>query len=101
MKNECKMGGHGPSFMPATPIFQKHCFLKNCPKMVTKVENFKLFLCILGKDFIGHFQWYTVCFDTSSSLEIDGNVRVVKLHSNRTVLLPVCKGFLALKKVKI
>ena len=50
-------------------------------------------------------QWYSVCFDTfSSSLEIEGNVRAVKFHSNRTVgnqLLPFPSEMTApIKKVR-
>ena len=81
MKNECKLGGHGPRFMPATPIFQKHCFFKNGLKMLTKVENFNFFFAFLVKIFIGHFNG-----TFSNSLEIEGNVRAVKFHSNRTVI---------------
>ena len=37
------------------PIFQKHCFFKNGPKNLAKVENFNFFFCILSKHFIGLF----------------------------------------------
>ena len=72
MKNECKMGGHGPRFKPAMPIFQKHCFFKNGPKTLTKVENADTF---------------------SSSLEIEENVRAVKFHSNRSCIQIECIQF--------
>ena len=47
VKNENKMGGHGPYFMPSTPIFLKHQFSENGPKNLTKVENFKFFSAFL------------------------------------------------------
>ena len=50
VKNENKMGGLGPRFMPATPIFLKHQFSKNGPKNLTKVENFKFLLFLLYRD---------------------------------------------------
>ena len=37
------------------PIFQKHCFFKNGPKNVTKVEKFNFFVCVLSNHFIGLF----------------------------------------------
>ena len=40
MKNECKISGHGPRFMPATPIFQKHNFFKNVPTVENLKKNF-------------------------------------------------------------
>ena len=53
MNNQYKMGGHGPHLMPAPPIFQKYYFFKNGPKNLTKVENLKKKICILGNHFIG------------------------------------------------
>ena len=52
MKSEYTMIGHGPYFMPATLIFQKHCFFKKGPKKLTKISNF---VCTLGSHFIGLF----------------------------------------------
>ena len=43
------------------PIFQKHCFFKNGPKNVAKVENF---FCILSNHHIGLFNgtWHVLIF---------------------------------------
>ena len=45
--------GHGNCLMPAMPIFQKHCFFKNCPKNLTNFGKFKIFFCISCCNIIG------------------------------------------------
>ena len=62
-ENEAILNGHGNCLMPATPIFQKHCFFKKCPKNLTNFgkfeKNFGFFL-----QFYRTFQWYILCFHT-------------------------------------
>ena len=52
-ENEAILDGHGNCLMPATPIFQKHCFFKKCPKNLTNFGKFKTFFFISGCNFIG------------------------------------------------
>ena len=46
-ENEAILDGHGNCLMPATPIFQKHCFFKKCPKNLTNFGKFKIFFAFL------------------------------------------------------
>ena len=54
-ENEAILDGHGNCLMPAMPIFQKHCFLKKCPKNLIYFGKFKIFFCISCCNFIGLF----------------------------------------------
>ena len=42
-ENEAILDGLDNCLMPATPILQKHCFFKKCPKNVTNFGKFKIF----------------------------------------------------------
>ena len=53
--------------MPATPIFQKHCFFKKCPKNLTNFRKVKIFFSFLLQ-FYRAFQWYIVCFHSLNGL---------------------------------
>ena len=66
-ENETILDVRGNYLMPATPIFQKHCFFKKCPKNLTNFGKFKIFLHFLLQ-FYRAFQWYIVCFHTLSGL---------------------------------
>ena len=57
----------GHQTKPPCPLFQKHCFFKNCPKNLTNFEKFKIFLHFLLQ-FYRALQWYIVCFHTLSGL---------------------------------
>ena len=46
-QNEAIWDGKGNYLMPATPIFQKHCFFKKCPKNLTNFGKFKIFFAFL------------------------------------------------------
>ena len=63
-ENEAILDGHGNCLMPATPIFQKHCFFKKCPKNLTNFGKFKKFFLHFLLQFYRAFQWYIVCFHT-------------------------------------
>ena len=52
-ENEAILDGHGNCLMPATPIFQKHCFFKKCPKNLTYFGKLKIFFRISCCNFIG------------------------------------------------
>ena len=67
-ENEAILDGHGNCLMPATPIFQKHCFFKKCPKNLTNFGKFQIFFLHLLLQFYSAFQWYIICFHTFSSL---------------------------------
>ena len=66
-ENEPILDGRGNRLMPATPISQKHCFLKNALKISQILENSKIFLHFLLQ-FYRAFQWYIVCFHTLNGL---------------------------------
>ena len=66
-ENETILDGRGNCLMPATPIFQKHCFFKKSPKNLTNFRKFKFFLHFLLQ-FYRAFQWYIVCFHILSGL---------------------------------
>ena len=59
-----KIEGHGTSFMPAAPIFQKHCFFKKCPKNLTNFGKFKKKFLYFLLQFHRAFQCYIVCSHT-------------------------------------
>ena len=67
-ENEPILDGRGNRLMPATPIFQKHCFFKKCPKNLTNFGKFKIFFLHFLLQFYRAFQWYIVCFHTLSTL---------------------------------
>ena len=54
-ENEAILDGHGNCLMPATPIFQKHCFFKKCPKNLTNFGKFENLFGISFCNFIGLF----------------------------------------------
>ena len=53
LENEANLDGRGNCFMPAMPIFQKHCFFKKWPKNLTNFGKFKTFFFISGCNLIG------------------------------------------------
>ena len=61
-ENEAILDGHGNCLMPATPIFQKHCFFKKCPKNLTNFGKFKIFFAISFCNFIGLFNGISFVF---------------------------------------
>ena len=61
-ENEAILDGRGNCLMPATPIFQKHCFFKKCPKNLTNFGKFKKFFCISFCNFIGLFNGISFVF---------------------------------------
>ena len=61
-ENEPILDGRGNRLMPATPIFQKHCFFKKCPKNLTNFEKFQIFFCISCCNFIGLFNGISFVF---------------------------------------
>ena len=67
-ENEGILDGHGNCLMPATPIFQKHCFFKKCPKNLTNFGKFQIFFLHFLLQFYRAFQWYIICFHTFSTL---------------------------------
>ena len=66
-KRSCDTLAYGNCLMPVTPISQKHCFIKNCPKNLTNFGKFKFFSYSLLQ-FYRAFQWCIVCFHTLSGL---------------------------------
>ena len=64
-ENETILDGRGNCLMPATPIFQKHCFFKKCPKNLTNFGKFKIFFCISCCNF--------GCTDQNVNQEIGGD----------------------------
>ena len=54
-ENEAILDGHGNCLMPATPIFQKHCFFKKCPKNLTNFGKFEKNFVLSFWNFIGIF----------------------------------------------
>ena len=94
-KMNIKCLGMTPHLMPATPIFEKHCFFKNGPENVAKVENLKFFLHSWYQ-FYRAFQWYFACFDIFVScwqtmgfwLGVDTNLlQTVCLQITKTIVL--------------
>ena len=78
--------GMAPVLYLPRPFFENIVFSKMALNRQQKLKISIFFLHSWSR-YYRVFQWYTVCFDTfSSSLEIEGNVRAVKFHSNRTVL---------------
>ena len=61
-ENEAIFDGHGNCLMPAMPIFQKHSFLKKCPKNLPNFGNFQIFFCISFCNFIGLFNGISFVF---------------------------------------
>ena len=61
-ENEAILDGHGSRLTPVTPIFQKHCFFKKCPKNVTNVGKFEKNFGISFCNFIGLFNVISFVF---------------------------------------
>ena len=61
-ENEAILDGHGNCLMPATPIFQKHCFFKKCPKNLINFGKFEKNFGISFCNFIGLFNGISFVF---------------------------------------
>ncbi len=72
------LDGCGNRLMPATPIFQKHCFFKKCPKNVKNFGKFKIFFCISGFNFIGLFNDISFVFILSVLFDVQSDLCLAK-----------------------
>ena len=93
------------SSLSKLPIFEKRCFFKNCPKNLTKAENFKNFLSLLVTILSGismvycmfwYFEWFLrnkdldvsemgcvlICYRVYATISTSAPSHLVKLSSN-------------------
>ena len=71
------LDGRGNCLMLATPIFQKHCFFKKCPKNVTNFWRFNFFFNS-GCNFIGLFNDISFIFVFSVFFDVQGDLCLAK-----------------------
>ena len=77
-ENEAILDEHGNCLMPATPILQKDCFFKICPKNPTNFGKFKIFFFISGFNFIGLFNHISFVFILSVLFDVQSNLCLAK-----------------------
>ena len=77
-ENEVIFDGHGNCLKPATPIFQKQCFFKKCPKNVTNFGKFRIFFCISCCNFIGLFKNISFVFILSVLFDVQSDLYLAK-----------------------